>query len=100
MISMQTYVNRCISYDSSGAVLDPNAYNVPERISAALHFRKRTLETQAIQRLEQNVDIDGFFGFWDWRSATVFRGNVNLCSTAQPSLPRDQQTFARLLRTH
>ena len=36
MISMQTYVNRCISYDSSGAVLDPNAYNVPERISAAL----------------------------------------------------------------
>ena len=97
MISMQTYVNRCISYDSSGAVLDPNAYNVPERISAALTSQE-DFGTQAIQRLEQNVDIDGFFGFWDWRSATVFRGNVNLCSTAQPSLPRDQQTFARLLR--
>lgn len=55
---MQSFVNRCISYDSSGAVLDPNAYNVPERISTALTSQE-DFGTQAIQRLER------FFGKWD-----------------------------------
>ena len=62
MISMQSFVNRCISYDTNGAVLDPNAYNVPERISTVLTSQE-DFGTQAIQRLEENVDIDGFLGF-------------------------------------
>ena len=97
LITMRTFINRCLSFDSNGANLSPAAYGVSERIS--IHLTSiQDFGADPIRRLDQTIDIDGFFGVFDWRKSHVFRANVKLLASPIKSCPRDYKSLEKLLK--
>lgn len=95
-ISMQEFVRRYLKYDDNGPSLDPEAYNFPEKIDVGLTSTE-DFEGQRLTRLEQIVDIDGFFGVFEWKDSSVFKGNVQMCRAPKMASPREVNGFKKLL---
>lgn len=99
-ISMQEFVGRYLKYDSNGPNLHPESYNVSEKIDVEL-TSVEDLDDRPLTRLEQVVDIDGFFGVYDWKDYSVFKGNVKMCISPKRAGPREVNSFKKLLHdTH
>lgn len=96
-ISMQEFVGRYLQYDDNGPNLDPESYNFPEKIDIGLTSREDIEGGQQLSRLEQVVDIDGFFGVFMWNESSVFKGNVRMCSGPRRASPREVNSFTKLL---
>jgi hypothetical protein len=96
LISMQEFVERFVQNDGNGPILDPEAYNLHEKIDVGLTSID-DLYGQPPLIYEQVVDIDGFFGVFEWKESSVFKGNVKMCSVPKKASPRDVNSFKKLL---
>ena len=96
---MQTYVNRCISYDSEWCCPRSDTLQRARAISAALTSCRGILEPRPSKDSSRMSDIDGFFGFLGLDRRPVFRGT----STCAPQLNQSSSwpaNFYKVVETH
>lgn len=89
LVSMDEFVNRYSSVDQIGErTFSCHALSNEAKIDI-IRTSVLSLDSEEITRIEQVVDIDGFFGFFKIEDSTVFKGNVKMLR--RPSFKHDRE---------
>ena len=95
-ISIQRYLDRFCHATMNGIVIDNQAYNNQLRIDLELTSEEDRRNFN-LTRLEQVIDVDGFFGVYRWNEKSIFRGNADLFIVPEVASQRDIIGFDKIL---
>lgn len=96
-VSIQTFLNRFVSHDSNGSNLNSEAYNCPVKLDVGLTSREDLRENE-LTRLEQVIDVDGFYGAYPWKSNSVFKGHVEILPNPLIATEKETNSCIKLLK--
>lgn len=95
-ISAQEFLSENMYFDGNGANLDPSSYTSEARIDISATSRE-DLSNNSLNSLDQTIDVDGFYGVYEWKESSVFRGNVEVSKRPMKANERETKNFKKYL---
>lgn len=83
--------------DENNFVVDESSYT-DDRTISYFKSEREDVECNNIDSYHQMMDIDGFFGYFNWKNRHAFKGNAKVIPNPKWNCRREQKTFIKVCK--